>query len=204
MFELDHDGVFRHKEYPSSWFTLPTDPRDPYFRCKFQQAFESVLMIAVNVKENKEGEFKKFQRTVVKRSPEQPFPNSTIYEGHLFGHTGSPLANSTPVSSQLAFYSFFRLIKYIWDCPILKQQKDPSGFELLTLKTGLILLTNSFNLQPPIYAAFLYDAVYQYAIALNTTIANNEEPNGGNIISKLLNIEYNSESKPFLSSVINL
>lgn len=54
------------------------------------------------------------------------------------------------------------------------------------------------------YAAFLYDAVYQYAIALNTTIANNEEPNGGNIISKLLNIEYNSESKPFLSSVINL
>ena len=43
------------------------------------------------------------------------------------------------------------------------------------------------------YAAFLYDAVYQYAIALNKTLANNEEPNGMNIISKLLNKEYNSK-----------
>lgn len=72
------------------------------------------------------------------------------------------------------------------------------------LKTGLILITNHFNQQPPIYAAFLYDAVYQYAIALNKTIANNEEPNGGNIISKLLNNEYNSESRPFLCSIIDL
>lgn len=121
MFELDHDGVFIHKEHPSSWFTFATDESDPYFRCKFQQAFESVLMIAVNVKENKEGEFKKFQRAVVKRSPEKPFPNSTIYEGHLFDNPGLPLKNATPVSSQKAFYSFFRLIiKSIWDCPILK------------------------------------------------------------------------------------
>ena len=43
------------------------------------------------------------------------------------------------------------------------------------------------------YAAFLYDAVYQYAIALNNTLANSEEPNGRNIISKLLNKEYTSE-----------
>ena len=43
------------------------------------------------------------------------------------------------------------------------------------------------------YAAFLYDAVYQYAIALNSTLASNEEPNGRNIISKLLNKEYNSK-----------
>ena len=54
------------------------------------------------------------------------------------------------------------------------------------------------------YAAFLYDAVYQYAIALNKTLANNEETNGGNIISKLLNNEYNSESTPFLCFIINL
>lgn len=99
MFELNHDEVFRHKEYPSYWFTMPTDPNDPYFRCKFQQAFESVLLIALNVKENKEGEFKKFQRAVVTRSPEKPFPNSTIYEGHLFGKPNLPLANATPVSS---------------------------------------------------------------------------------------------------------
>lgn len=143
MFELDHDGVFIHKEHPSSWFTFVIDESDPYFRCKFQQAFESVLMIAVNVKENKEGEFKKFQRAVVKRSPEKPFPNSTIYVGHLFNNPDLALKNATP---------------------------------------------------PPMYAAFLYDAVYQYAIALNKTIANNEEPNGGNIISKLLNNEYNSIS----------
>lgn len=68
--------------------------------------------------------------------------------------------------------------------------------------TGLILLTNPINRQPPIFAAFLYDAVYQYATALNKTLANNEEPNGGNIISKLLNKEYNSESKPFLCLII--
>ena len=43
------------------------------------------------------------------------------------------------------------------------------------------------------YAAFLYDAVYQYAIALNETIARNEKPNGKNIISKLLNREYGSK-----------
>ena len=54
------------------------------------------------------------------------------------------------------------------------------------------------------YAAFLYDAVYQYAIALNKTLADSEEPNGGNIISKLLNNEYNSELTPFLCFVINL
>ena len=97
MFQLNHNEVFIHKEYPTSWFTLATDG-DPYFRCKFQQAFESVLMIALNVKENKEGEFKNFQRAVVKRSPEKPFPNSTIYEGHLFGNPSAPLANTTPVS----------------------------------------------------------------------------------------------------------
>lgn len=43
------------------------------------------------------------------------------------------------------------------------------------------------------YAAFLYDAVYQYAVALNKTLASNEQPDGKTIISKLLNKEYNSK-----------
>ena len=49
------------------------------------------------------------------------------------------------------------------------------------------------NLQVPVYAAFLYDAVYQYAVALEKTLARNETPDGLNIISKLLNKEYNSK-----------
>ena len=99
MFALDHDEMLRNKEFPSSWFTLPTDTADPYFRCKFQDAFEPVLLIALNVNENKEGTFKQFQRAVQKRSPEKPFPSSTIYEGHFFGDPTQPLANTTQVSS---------------------------------------------------------------------------------------------------------
>ena len=49
------------------------------------------------------------------------------------------------------------------------------------------------NLQVPVYAAFLYDAVYQYAVALEKTLARNETPDGLNIISKLLNKEYHSK-----------
>ena len=48
------------------------------------------------------------------------------------------------------------------------------------------------------YAAFLYDAVYQYAIALNKTLASNETPDGRNIISKLLNKEYNSKYRCYI------
>ena len=43
-------------------------------------------------------------------------------------------------------------------------------------------------------AAFLYDAAYQFAVALNKTLERNEEPNGTNIISKLLNYSYTSKS----------
>ena len=39
----------------------------------------------------------------------------------------------------------------------------------------------------------MYDAVYQYAVALNKTLANNEEPNGTTIINKLRNSQYISE-----------
>lgn len=99
MFELSHDDVLKNKESPSFWFTLPTDKSDPYFRCKFQEAFEPVLLIALKVNENKEGTFKQFQRAVQKRSPEKPFPDSTIYEGHYFNDPKQPLANKTQVSS---------------------------------------------------------------------------------------------------------
>lgn len=43
-------------------------------------------------------------------------------------------------------------------------------------------------------AAFLYDAAYQYAVALNKTLARNEEPSGSNITEKLINHEYDSKS----------
>lgn len=43
-------------------------------------------------------------------------------------------------------------------------------------------------------AAFLYDAAYQYAVALNKTLASNEKPSGSNIIEKLINHEYDSKS----------
>ena len=35
------------------------------------------------------------------------------------------------------------------------------------------------------HSAFLYDAIYQYAVALNETITNNETLDGVNIINKL-------------------
>lgn len=98
MLALNHDDVLKNKELPSFWFTLPTDTNDSYFRCKFQEAFEPVLLIALNVNENKEGTFKQFQRAVQKRSPEKPFPNSTIYEGHFFNDPTLPLSNKTQVS----------------------------------------------------------------------------------------------------------
>ena len=94
MFELDHDEVLLNKEFPSYRFTLPTN-NDHYFRCKLQQAFESVLLIALNVNENK-GAFKKFQRDVKRRSPDEPF-NSTIYQGYIFDDPTQMLRNTTQV-----------------------------------------------------------------------------------------------------------
>ena len=74
MFELDQDRVLFGSQYPSWWFSVSTDPRDPYYRCKFQNAFNSVLVIALKayVKKNQEA-FTKFERTVRARSPEPPF-----------------------------------------------------------------------------------------------------------------------------------
>ena len=96
LFELDHDEVLMTKSYPSYWFTFPTDPDDPYYRCKFQQAFDSVLVIALNVNENK-GAFKKFQDAVQKRSPDPPF-NSPFYNQTSVSFVSPSQAYRAPVS----------------------------------------------------------------------------------------------------------
>ena len=54
-------------------------------------------------------------------------------------------------------------------------------------------------LQPPIYGAYLYDAVYQFAVALNNSIAQlppaeqNRTPSGQEIFSQLRDYTYESE-----------
>ena len=55
-------------------------------------------------------------------------------------------------------------------------------------------------LQPPIYGAYLYDAVYQFAVALNISIAQlppaeqNRTPSGQEILSQLRDYTYEGES----------
>ncbi|XP_015762336.1 PREDICTED: guanylate cyclase 32E-like [Acropora digitifera] len=129
MFALDHDYVLSKQRNPKQWFTLPEVEDDPYYRCKYQQAFDSVLLIASNVYQNIKI-LEKFQDLVRQRSPEPPFYINIYNE------------------SEKAF--------------------------------------------PPMTAAFLYDAAYQYAVALNKTLASNEKPSGSNIIEKLINHEYDS------------
>ncbi|XP_078348931.1 atrial natriuretic peptide receptor 1-like isoform X2 [Oculina patagonica] len=46
--------------------------------------------------------------------------------------------------------------------------------------------------EPPIYGAYLYDAVYQFAIALNKTLAKNQSATGQNIAEKLQDMQYDS------------
>ena len=54
-------------------------------------------------------------------------------------------------------------------------------------------------LQPPIYGAYLYDAVYQFAVALNISIAQlppaeqNRTPSGQEIFSQLRDYTYEGE-----------
>ena len=55
-------------------------------------------------------------------------------------------------------------------------------------------------MQPPIYGAYLYDAVYQYAIALNKTLAKKEPTTGENIAEKMHDIQYDSELISFFSA----
>ena len=51
----------------------------------------------------------------------------------------------------------------------------------------------SLFLQPPIYGAYLYDAVYQYAIALNKTLEKNQTATGEIIAKKMQNVQYDSK-----------
>ena len=78
LFELDLDEVLLANKYPSYWFAVPTLQEDPYYRCKFQQAFDSVLLLALNVNEN-DNAFHQFQSDVKERSPDPPF-NSDAYQ----------------------------------------------------------------------------------------------------------------------------
>ena len=45
-------------------------------------------------------------------------------------------------------------------------------------------------------AAYLYDAVYQYARALNLTLKKKQAPTGRNIVGNMLNTTYESKLTP--------
>ena len=47
--------------------------------------------------------------------------------------------------------------------------------------------------QPPIYGAYLYDAVYQFAVALNKTMEKNQSVTGKTIAENLQDIQYDSK-----------
>ncbi|EDO33461.1 predicted protein, partial [Nematostella vectensis] len=51
--------------------------------------------------------------------------------------------------------------------------------------------------EPPIYGAYLYDAVYQFAYGLNKTLAMGIEPTGQAIIDQLRGLQYDSGGQPF-------
>jgi hypothetical protein len=55
------------------------------------------------------------------------------------------------------------------------------------------MLTIPFSSQPPIYGAYLYDAVYQFAIALNKSYALEDNPTGKTITDQLRGIQYDSK-----------
>ena len=78
-FELDHDEVLMANRYPSYWFAIHVDEEDPYYRCKFEQAFDSVLVLALNVNENAKT-FNQFQSDVKNRSIDPPFYSRVYVE----------------------------------------------------------------------------------------------------------------------------
>lgn len=45
----------------------------------------------------------------------------------------------------------------------------------------------------PIYGAYLYDAVYQYAIALNKTLASKQPVSGQSVAEKMQDVQYDSK-----------
>ena len=57
----------------------------------------------------------------------------------------------------------------------------------------LFFLFSKVDLDVPYVGAYLYDAVFQYARALNETLRKDEFPTGQNIIRNLLNSSYDSK-----------
>lgn len=98
LFFLNHGEVLLNKQTPYSWAYPHCDRNYSYSRCKFQEAFDSALVMSLNINENN-GSFTHFQRTVKQRSKEPPF-YSQVYEGHLFNISGFQLKNETEVSKQ--------------------------------------------------------------------------------------------------------
>ena len=66
--------------------------------------------------------------------------------------------------------------------------------KVLLTKPFSLLICIKFVEQPPLYGAYLYDAVYQYAVGLNRTLAQGyTKKNGTAIINNLLNRQYSSK-----------
>lgn len=65
---------------------------------------------------------------------------------------------------------------------------------------SVVCIVNCFCfMQPPVYAAYLYNAVYQFGVALNKTLAQygsaarNKTPSGEEILSQLRDYTFDSE-----------
>ena len=97
LFLLNHGDFLLNKGYPNSWAYFLSESNDSYRRCKFQQAFDSVLVMSLNINENN-GSFKHFQRTVKQRSSEPPF-YSQVYEGYIYNNSEYGLKNQSKVSN---------------------------------------------------------------------------------------------------------
>lgn len=97
LFFLNHLEVLVNKNTSHSWAYPHCDSNDSYGRCKFQQAFDSALVMSLNINESSRS-YTDFQQTVKQRSKESPF-YSQVYEGHLFDNTDFPPKNQTEVST---------------------------------------------------------------------------------------------------------
>lgn len=93
LFFLNHHEVLVNKQTNNSWAYPHCDSNDSYSRCKFQQAFDSALVMSLNINESS-GSYRHFQRAVKQRSTEPPF-YSQGYEGHLYNNPNYTLKNET-------------------------------------------------------------------------------------------------------------
>lgn len=85
------------------------------------------------------------------------------------------------------------------DCKVdfgsLLYDRESSNALIYLFLQFLFLLTqpNVTRKNIRLVAAYLYDAIFQYAMALNNTLQRNEEPNGRNVIANMLNSSYTSK-----------